>query len=305
MRKRKARPGDDAAEDEGDGDFVIKSVDRQTQRTLKQLEAVAHEHVSANAAAAVAGAAATARRDVSPTGFDQEAPVTAPACQSPTTPGFDCQRARGGCTDAGPPASAAAGRSPAGATPLRPERQQQPLPMHLSEELEGAEALQGLGAGGEQLVVKAEVQAGASAVGGTAEEEGKAVGVAAAATAGAGAQEASTPGAARHMPVAEPPQPWPPSPAPQSRPAAEPAGAAAAPATHGGRAACSGLGPSIAAPAVTIAAAAAAVPYEADLLFTWVQCEAEGCGKWRRVRRSEVPDGPFHCADNGLPGWVC
>ena len=40
------------------------------------------------------------------------------------------------------------------------------------------------------------------------------------------------------------------------------------------------------------------------LLLTWIQCEEAGCGKWRRLRTADVPDGPWVCAMHPDPRWA-
>jgi hypothetical protein len=42
-------------------------------------------------------------------------------------------------------------------------------------------------------------------------------------------------------------------------------------------------------------------PYaEADLQFTWVQCDNPECGKWRRIISADAPTGRWECKDNTL-----
>ena len=41
--------------------------------------------------------------------------------------------------------------------------------------------------------------------------------------------------------------------------------------------------------------------WQAESALTWIQCENKACGKWRRVKAAEVPEGPWFCADNSLP----
>ena len=42
-------------------------------------------------------------------------------------------------------------------------------------------------------------------------------------------------------------------------------------------------------------------PYaEADLQYTWVQCDNPECGKWRRVCSADAPTGRWECKDNTL-----